>query len=81
MWNQEYDDLLHEFMMACKQAYGEKVLIQVFNYYIYALHGVFFSNCRSMVLLLLAFGVSLSDLLRPHCCIDLVSPAMQHARS
>jgi malate dehydrogenase (oxaloacetate-decarboxylating)(NADP+) len=25
---QEYDDLLHEFMSACKQAYGEKVLIQ-----------------------------------------------------
>lgn len=26
---QEYDELLHEFMMACKQAYGEKVLVQV----------------------------------------------------
>lgn len=26
---QEYDDLLHEFMCACKQAYGEKVLVQV----------------------------------------------------
>jgi malate dehydrogenase (oxaloacetate-decarboxylating)(NADP+) len=25
---QEYDDLLHEFMLACKQAYGEKVLVQ-----------------------------------------------------
>ncbi|XP_024371400.1 NADP-dependent malic enzyme isoform X3 [Physcomitrium patens] len=25
---QEYDELLHEFMIACKQAYGEKVLIQ-----------------------------------------------------
>ncbi|CAK9231250.1 unnamed protein product [Sphagnum troendelagicum] len=25
---QEYDDLIHEFMMATKQAYGEKVLIQ-----------------------------------------------------
>lgn len=26
---QEYDELLHEFMTACKQAYGEKVLVQV----------------------------------------------------
>lgn len=29
LWTQEYDDLLDEFMMACKQAYGEKVLVQV----------------------------------------------------
>lgn len=26
---QEYDDLLDEFMMACKLAYGERVLVQV----------------------------------------------------
>lgn len=25
---QEYDELLHEFMVACKQAYGEKILVQ-----------------------------------------------------
>jgi hypothetical protein len=28
---QEYDDLIHEFMMATKQAYGEKVLVQVMH--------------------------------------------------
>ena len=32
---QEYYDLLHEFMMAVKQNYGEKVLIQVRICYIY----------------------------------------------
>lgn len=69
MLDQEYDDLLHEFMMACKQAYGEKVLIQVFNYYIYCTSWSFLSNWRSMVPLLLAFGVSLSGLLRPRCHI------------
>lgn len=26
---QAYDDLVHEFMLACKQMYGEKILIQV----------------------------------------------------
>lgn len=31
LWTQEYDALLDEFMMACKQAYGEKVLVQVRN--------------------------------------------------
>jgi hypothetical protein len=30
LYKQEYDELLHEFMVACKQAYGEKVLVQVF---------------------------------------------------
>lgn len=29
---QEYDDLMHEFMVACKQAYGEKILVQVFTW-------------------------------------------------
>ncbi len=28
---QEYDDLVHEFMTATKQAYGEKVLVQVMH--------------------------------------------------
>ena len=30
--SQEYADLLNEFMSAVKQAYGEKVLVQVGNY-------------------------------------------------
>lgn len=29
---QEYNELLHEFMSAVKQNYGENVLIQVWNY-------------------------------------------------
>lgn len=29
MLTQAYDDLVHEFMLACKQMYGEKILIQV----------------------------------------------------
>lgn len=29
---QEYSELLHEFMSAVKQNYGENVLIQVWNY-------------------------------------------------
>ncbi len=30
LWDaQEYDDLVHEFMTATKQLYGEKVLVQV----------------------------------------------------
>ena len=29
LWFQEYAELMHEFMTALKQTYGEKVLIQV----------------------------------------------------